>query len=252
MRAFTLSVCWIVLLTAACKKDPAMSESGTASSAGNTSVVPAWFLSAALYDQLIVEIQYMPGVQPSAAAVNNLKSFLEQRLNKPAGISIVQTAIASPGKSTYSVPDLIAVETAKRTQQANGKILTAYILFADGDYSGNSGNSKVLGITYAGTSMAVFESTVKQFSGGLSQPAVSSLETTVLNHEFGHVLGLVNRGTPLQSQHQDTAHDKHCTNQHCLMYYNAETSDIIANMLGTGIPVLDAACIADLRANGGK
>ena len=84
-------------------------------------------------------------------------------------------------------------------------------------------------------------------------PSLEVLETTVVNHEFGHLLGLVNAGSPLQSDHQDTEHGKHCTEQDCLMYYTAETGEGIINMLSGGsVPSLDAQCIADLQANGGK
>jgi hypothetical protein len=209
-------------------------------------------LSATKYENLVVEIQFFPGHAPTTAAVTNLKNFLEARLNKPGGITITQTEIASTGKSAYSADDIRTIEKANRKQSAADKTVTTYFLFVDGDYAGNSGSSKVLGIAYGATSMAIFEKTVKDYSGGLGEPSETVLESTVILHEFGHILGLVNNGTSLQSAHQDTAHGKHCTNEDCLMYYTAETSDIIANLVGGGIPTLDAACVADLQANGGK
>ncbi|MEJ0056390.1 MAG: membrane metalloprotease [Bacteroidota bacterium] len=151
-------------------------------------IVPANFLSSANYDKLIVEVQYVNGFQPSAAAVTNLTSFLQDRLNKTSGITVVQNAITSPGKSVYSTADVTAIENANRTQKPSGKTLTAYILFVDGDYSDNGTDTKVLGITYGSTSMVIFEKTVKEFSGGLSKPSTATLETTVTQHEFGHVL----------------------------------------------------------------
>ena len=73
-----------------------------------------------------------------------------------------------------------------------------------------------------------------------------------MNHEFVNILGLVNNGTTPQSTHQDTPHGAHCSDDTCLMYYQADTSDMISNLLGGKIPELDAACLADLKANGGK
>jgi hypothetical protein len=226
-----------------CKKD----KTGV-----NNSVSSRDFLSSDDYDKLTVEIQYVPGFQPTQATLDNLKALLEQRLNKPAGISFVLTSIASPKRSAYSVSDIQRIESANRTQNTNGKTIAAYFLFIDGDYSLNSGNSKVLGIAYGGSSMVIFEKTIREFSGGITQPSVTTLETTVAEHEFGHILGLVNNGTPMQSPHQDVANGRHCINQNCLMYYNAETSDIVANLLGGGIPSLDTNCSNDLKANGGK
>ena len=38
----------------------------------------------------------------------------------------------------------------------------------------------------------------------------------------------------------------------CLMYYATETSDIFGLLVTGNIPTLDAQCLADLHANGGK
>lgn len=215
-------------------------------------IVPKDFLADTDFDELIVEIQYVEGYQPRARSVTNLKAFLEERLHKPAGITIVQHALSAPGKSVYTLEDVRAIEKAGRTQITTDHTLTAYFFFADGDYASNSGNSKVLGIAYGSSSMVIFERTVKDFSGGVAQPAVTTLESTVIHHEFAHILGLVNNGTAMQEEHQDEAHGRHCVTENCLMYYTAETTDIIGNIVGGNIPQLDAACIADLQGNGGK
>lgn len=218
----------------------------------NSLVTPQDFLASTTYKSLTVEIVYVEGFQPASATVNNITAFLAARLNKPSGINITQRSIASPGGAPYSADRLRSIEKSNRQQNTGGQTLTAYFFFADGDYSGSSGASKTLGVAYGQSSMAMFEKTVREFAGGLNQPSVATLETTVLEHEFGHVLGLVSNGTPLQSQHQDAAHPGHCNNQDCLMYYLAETSGIATNLFGGSIPVLDASCLADLKANGGK
>lgn len=244
----------LVLLIGCQKEDPVVENEQEKEDdpVVNHQIIPADFLSDDKFEKLIVEIQYVSGYEPTAKSLDNLKTFLQQRLNKPEGISFVQNAISSPGKSSFSLEEIRNIEKANRTQQADGSTLAAYFLFADGDYSGNSGNSKVLGIAYGGSSMVIFEKTIREFSGGITQPSATTLETTVINHEFGHVLGLVNNGTSMQDAHQDEAHGKHCNNKDCLMYYTVATSEIVSNIIGGNIPELDAACINDLRANGGK
>jgi predicted Zn-dependent protease len=243
----------LLMLATSCRKDPEpdSGQNGTTSSADDF-VRPNHFLAADKYDRLIIEIQYVKGFEPTVNAINNLKTFLGQRINKPQGIEVMIKEVVSPGNAAYSLTDITAHENASRTQHASEKTLTAYVFFVDGAYSANSGNSSVLGFAYATSSIVIFEKTVQDFSGGISQPSTSSLETIVLNHEFGHTLGLVNRGTPLQSAHVDAAHANHCNNPDCLMYYEAETSDLAGNLPGRGVSSLDAACIADLKANGGK
>lgn len=210
------------------------------------------YLSATNYDKLIIQIQYVNGLQPSAGAVQDLKTFLSQRLNKPNGVEVTYSNINSPGKSVYTIDDIRSIESINRTVKHEGRTITAYILFLDGAYSQNNGNLKTLGIAYGGSSMVIFEKTIRDLSGGLGQPSESSVEVTVCEHEFGHVLGLVNNGTGMTTAHQDEPHGKHCSNTSCLMYYATETSDMISNLLGNNVPVLDANCINDLKANGGK
>jgi len=228
------------------------SDKNPATTNNVSNIVPANFLSSANYDKLIVEIQYMTGFQPTATAVTNLTSFLQDRLNKTGGITVVQTSISSAGKSVYSTTDVAAIENANRTQKSYGKTVTAYILFVDGDYSDNGTDTKVLGITYGSTSIVLFGKTIKEFSTGLSRPSTATLETTVIQHEFGHVLGLVDRGTPMKSSHLDTANGKHCSDKNCLMYYLVESSASIAGIMGGSMTGLTGSCLDDLRANGGK
>src|SRR5260221_11337702 len=244
MRNFTTHFLILLLAAAGCHKESV--------SVPNNNIVPNDFLSDKKYDKLVVEIQYVTGNAPTSATLNNLQTFLQQRLNKSAGITITQNAIASPGKWSYSLADVQAIEKANRTQSTNNKTLTAYFFFADGDYASNSGSSIVLGFAYGSSSMVIFEKTIQGLSSAIGQPTVTSLETTVVLHEFGHTLGLVNNGTAMQAAHQDTPHGKHCDDQNCLMYYVVETIDIAGNIMGGNIPVLNLNCINDLKGNGGK
>ena len=241
----TLGICTVCLLVLAAgcgkKDDPA---------ASGFTPKPNDFLSSATYTKLTIEIVSVSGFEPSSTSLNNLKAFLESRLNKT--VSFSQKTISSPGKSVLSVDDIKSIESNNRTLSTSGTNLTAFFLFADADYSGNTGNSKVLGVAYGASSMTIFEKTIRQFSGGVGQPSISILETTVADHEFGHILGLVNNGTSMQTSHQDAGNGKHCNSQSCLMYFNVETSDAVANLLGGSVPGLDANCLADLKANGGK
>ncbi len=242
-KKISIYILFLLSVVAACRKDGGAKE---------RKVEPKDFLSGKDYEELIVEIQYMNGQQPEDATVNNLKTFLSGRLNKPGGISITQSSIATPSKGFYSITDIENMEKDNRTKYAKGKKLTAYILFLDGDYSENSGSSKVLGVAYGNTSMAIFGKTIKDYSGGIGQPSTNVAMSTVILHEIGHVIGLVDNGTAMQSNHIDAGNGHHCNNDDCLRYYAVETSDFIANLLGGNVPSLDANCIKDLQSNGGK
>ncbi len=210
-------------------------------------------LSNDKYKKLVVEIQYMEGFEPTAAAIDNLEDFLDDRLNKPDGIRIITKEIPAEGQSSYDLDDIKRLEDDYRKEFTTRKEIATYFLFLDGEYAGNTSSGKVLGIAYYNTSMVIFEKTLKDASTGIGAPDRTKIETTVINHEYGHILGLVNNGTDMQNDHHDEPNGAHCDNSNCLMNWTAETGDLFNNLIGsTPIPTLDANCINDLRGNGGK
>lgn len=218
----------------------------------NETIVPFDFLSGQTYKSLTIDLVFVEGFGPNSTAIANLEVFLEQRLNKPEGISIIQRGIASPEEETYSVQEIEAIEKDKRKNYTKKEELAAFIFYADADYEESGEDSKVLGIKYGPSSVALFKSSIDQFSGGIGQVSEVKLETTVLKHEFGHLMGLVNIGTDLVNTHEDSDHSGHCDNPDCLMYYATENSSFAELLLGEDIPDLDEQCIQDLQANGGK
>ncbi len=205
------------------------------------------------FQQLKVELLYVDGLAPAPATVTAFENFLTARLNKPQGITIELREMASPGRAKSSVADLKELEDAIRTDYNMDTEIAVFGIFIDGDYSENTAEGSVLGVAYRNTSFAVFGETIRKFSGQPLAPSTSILETTVLQHEFGHLLGLVNAGTPLTSPHQDTAHGRHCTEEDCLMFWTAETGEGLINMISGGmVPSLDSFCLSDLTQNGGK
>jgi hypothetical protein len=210
-------------------------------------------LSDSNFNTIRIEIFYVAGLEPSNTTLNNFRTFLQDRLNKPGGVQIELTEIASPGQSVYSITDILNLEDDIRTGYNDGDIIEVFGIFMDGEYSENTENGSVLGVAYRNTSFVIFEETIKSFSGQPLAPSTTVLETTVLNHEFGHLLGLVNAGTLMENNHQDVDHGRHCTTDNCLMFWTAETGEGLLNMISGGnVPSLDAECLADLQANGGK
>ena len=205
-------------------------------------------LSSSKYKSLKIEVQYMTGFAPDNAALDQLKTFLSTYLNKPNGITIITKEIAVSSSTTLDTNGVSSIEKANRTAFSGSHEIAVYVLYTSGQYT----NNQTLGIAYRNTSTALFGKTIRDNSGGLGQVSRTKLEATVLQHELAHLLGLVDLGSPMQSQHKDAAHGNHCNNNSCLMYYASETTDILGVLLTGSVPSLDAACVADLRANGGK
>jgi hypothetical protein len=210
-------------------------------------------LSDATFKSMVVELVFVEGFAPTAQAVNNFTSFLNTRANKSGGITVLQRSIASPGKDTFTNQEIAAIEDANRTKYNTASQIAVWALFIDGASASNTANSSVLGTAYRNTSFVIYEKTIQGLSDSPFEPDRSLIETTVVTHEFGHILGLTNLGTPLQSNHEDPEHQKHCVVESCLMYWSAESGSGVSNMVSGGsAPKLDAQCLADLKANGGK
>ncbi|MCW9706938.1 hypothetical protein [Fodinibius salsisoli] len=219
-------------------------------STANPGFTPQAFLSDSNFTALELEIDYMPGQQPTQAALDSLKNFLQNRLNKSQVTINTPTEVASAGEDSYSAEEIRELEGQYRNNftDSRGNTLHAYFLIVDGKYQAQE---NVLGIAYFNTSMAFFGQTISEVSSGIGAPPKEKIEGTVFQHEFGHTFGLVGSGTPTQSDHK-TAASAHCTTEGCLMEPSVETANFFANLFDGDIPDLDSACIADLQANGGK
>lgn len=245
MKQIFLTVLPLILFISGCTKSGEKDSSSPDQSVG---VSAHDLLSSDRYTSLKIEIQYMPGFKPDADAVNHLVNFLTTRLNKPSGIEVVQQEIAASANTVLSTQEVLNIEKQNRTVYTKDNQLGVYFLFTNGNYT----DDNVLGIAYRNTSMCLFGKKIQDNSGGVGQASTYKLEATVLEHEFAHILGLVNTGSSMQTAHQDTPHGAHCNNKNCLMYYAAETTDMLGFLVTGNIPSLDSNCINDLKANGGK
>jgi len=139
---------------------------------------------------------------------------LEQRINKPGGIRIIQRSIDAPQNEDYSLQQIANIERDQRQQYNTEDEIAVYL-----------------------------------FNNGVS---TEQIESATLNHEFAHLLGLVDLGTPQQTDHLDEENGQHCNVPNCLMNFQITFSSGDMSMMGSSIPVLDPLCIADLQANGGR
>ncbi len=250
MCRFCLFFFITVALLLGCSKKDATTGLPTINDANNKNTGSSGkdLLTSGTFTSIKIEIQYMPGFAPDAASINNLTSFLNSLVNKPGGISVVQKQIATGGKSAYSINDIGSVEQSNREFFNTGNQLAVYVLITDGTYT----DPNVLGVAYRNTSLCLLGKKIFDNSGGIGQASRTKLETTVIEHEFGHLLGLVDLGTAMQTNHKDPGHGNHCNVQSCLMYYASETTDLLGFLITGNIPALDAQCQNDLHANGGK
>ena len=204
-------------------------------------------LSSKTYTSISIQIQYMPGFPLDTTVLKNVTDYLGMLCNKPDGITITQTQIAGNNSDTVTTSKAALLEKQYRTAYTSGKNLALYVLITDG-YNNDPG---ILGFAFRNTSVCLFGQNIYDHSGSLGQTTRVCLESSVLEHELGHLLGLVNLTTPMLTNHQDATHGNHCSNANCLMYWAIQTHNIIRTVI-RNIPVLDTNCREDLHAFGGK
>ncbi|MEX1062816.1 MAG: hypothetical protein WEC12_04375 [Balneolaceae bacterium] len=230
-----------------CDTQPTQTEAdGEFSHARNPGSSNADLLTDSDFDRLVVEIDYMEGARPTDEAIDSLRVFLVDKLQKSEIIIEEPTQIPSGGQANYTAEDVRDLEESHRSTYSDteSRILATYNVFVDGEYS----DGNVLGIAYYNTSNAFFGETINSISGGLAEPSRRKVEATVFRHEYGHLMGLVNNGTELQSSHQDESNGAHCTDEECLMHYAFETADLFGNLFDGTIPDLNELCEADIQA----
>lgn len=202
------------------------------------------FITDTQFDELVVEVQFMPGAEPLEESLQNLRVFLERHLQKTTITILEPTQIPSLDQAAYSVQDIVDIENEHRENFTSENRLASYALFVDGEFT----SQNVLGIAYFNTSTAYFGETIDRVTSDPFAPSRTTIESTVLNHEYGHLMGLVNNGTEMVHDHHDADNGAHCTNEQCLMYFTVNTSNFFENLLGDNIRTLDEFCTADIEA----
>jgi hypothetical protein len=222
---------------------------------------PVDYVSAKKYDKWVIEMDVVEGMEPPAAALTYLEARLEEVVNKPGGVEIRRGETLAARGGSWSQDDVLT--TAQRTEdlETGGDTVVLHLLFLDGQYS----DGRVLGVTYtyqtsggrvaSSGPIAIFSETLKETACppplGLCLNELAIWQA-VLVHEFGHAMGLVDLGAPMQRDHEDDAHPGHSTNQGSVMYYAVETIDIVNVFQGGPPTTYDADDKADLCALGGK
>ncbi|MEJ2163210.1 MAG: hypothetical protein P8X60_07835 [Robiginitalea sp.] len=212
------------------------------------------------FDEILIEIAHVEGFRPTSEALGNIEAYLAERTFKEE-VNFLFRSLPSPGEESLTLTEIAELETENRTRYNDGRTLAIYIYFADAPSVKDDPVEGLvtLGAVYRNTSMIIHESALRELSSKSVGLTLANVETTALAHEFGHLFGLVDLGTPEVNPHEDENAPNHCDVADCLMQAElefgsgimAKLESLSANGLG-GIPSLDAECIRDLQAIGGR
>ncbi|MGV6829279.1 MAG: hypothetical protein ACWA45_07775 [Flavobacteriales bacterium] len=209
-------------------------------------------LSDDIYSKIKVEFAYVEGFRPKQESIDLFRTLLEQRINKPGGITFVENVLSINTNATLTLNKIKEIEAANRENYTTDNTIALYFYFAEGNSSNDTQTAVTLGTAYRNTSMVVYEKTLRDLSSSFGTD-LGLLESTTIHHEFGHILGLVNiNNDDIHQIHEDPASNHHCIVNSCLMYYETTRRPVasVRNLLE--VPVFDPLCIEDLQARGGK
>lgn len=235
------------------------------------------------FTKMKVEIAYVTGFRPTQEAMDEFVTYLKMHTFKE-NIEMVFNELPSPEEETLTIQEIADLESENRTVYNNGETLGVYIYFADAPSDGNNEDEGLvtLGAVYRNTTMVIHEVTIRELAGRSILISDADVEAATINHEFGHLFGLVNLGTTPVNDHEDAEAENHCNVPGCLMRAelqfggpSGKSSGLIAKNelksscslsgksvmqmlekntakgLVNAVP-LDAECILDLQSNGGR
>jgi len=208
--------------------------------------------------RLVVEVDYVSGALPRAAAETELSTRLGSLLDKPGGVQIVHgDAIPSHGADhAWTFAELTALGTQTFTDDTTPGTIVMHVMWIDGHDANDTSSARVLGVSWDNLHTALYHDSVEAQCAGmtlLGDRACSEMQYGVWLHEIGHTIGLVDNGTPMASPHEDATHLAHDSSSSCIMYWAYDGSaggDMITSALlgGGSAPDFDANCLADIAA----
>jgi hypothetical protein len=252
----------LILITLGCTTDPQKDPDEPDRSAN---LLPAGasagdLLQNADYSRLLIQIAYVNGFAPSDTAIEDLREFIMLRTFKE-DIQFDFLPLPQTGKEVLSLQEVADLELKNRTAYNAENTLALYLFFSDApsDMDDPDNNTYTLGAVYRNTSMVLYGTTIRLLASKIQGITVADSEAATLQHEFGHLLGLVDMGSDPINEHTDPDSENHCFEADCLMQaslkFNSGLGKTMRNRIAkqlTAVPDLGPECLRDLKAAGGR
>ena len=184
------------------------------------------------YTELIIEIDFESGYKPETSSTDLLKQRISEVCSFSQGITIEFTETNFADVGTWSADDVREQGWEhKEDDPTNGKTLRWQLIFPAESYEDDS----VLGVAVDASTIAIFGESVDDAAGFFNRPSAEDVENSVIVHEAGHLLGLVNLVYTSPVDHESTDKPGHSNNEDSVMYWAIE-SVTVANFISGDLP----------------
>lgn len=209
---------------------------------GSTGGNAFWYLNTST-PELVIEIDAVSGYKPTPSAIDLLVSRIKEVAPKKK-IKVLPIEVIPGGRSKWSTQDVAAFEAQNRDSHNSLASASMYISYVNGEPS----SPGPIGVAYSSSAVVVYIKTVRDNA----TPIVSAdaVEKTVLIHEVGHILSLINQTYKSPRNHEDPEHPGHSKNQESVMFWQVDSVGVFSffGRLNTAPPTaFDADDKADLR-----
>jgi hypothetical protein len=184
------------------------------------------------HDKMVLEIDYEAGYKPETSSTDLLKQRIGEVCNFSKGISLEFTETDFADVDTWSADDVREQGWAnKQDDPTNGKTLRWQLIFP----AETNEDDNVLGVAVDASTIAIFGESVDGAAGFLNRPSAEDVENSVIVHEIGHLLGLVNLVYTSPADHESSDNPGHSNNEDSVMYWAIE-SVTVANFISGDLP----------------
>jgi len=213
--------------------------------------------------EVFLEIDYQPGAEPATMAQigmvdspwrlfeTNAEALFEdapRTLTFPTTLDGMEELGDVSGEE-FTVQQILDIADQHWDDRGTATRRGFYVIFLDGYFADGEGRQEqVLGVSIGNTGVIAMFKPVYE-----GQLVANFIEQTTLIHEFGHAIGLVNRGIAMVEDHHDEEHGAHCTNTNCVMYWLNEgvgdMAEFVRKRVTTGSEIVFGdMCLADTSA----
>lgn len=184
------------------------------------------------YTKMILEIDYEAGYKPETSSTDLLKLRIGEVCSFSQGITTEFTETDFEDVGTWSANDVREQGwDNKKDDPTSGKTLRWQLIFPAETYEDDS----VLGVAVDASTIAIFGESVDDAAGFLNRPSAEDVENSVIVHEAGHLLGLVNLVYTSPVDHEASDKPGHSNNEDSVMYWAIE-SVTVANFISGDLP----------------
>ncbi len=178
-----------------------------------------WHLTNDDYDELVIEYDYVRNYSPNYTATQTFDEILRNYTDKEEITHTRGDTIAFlDTRRVYDRDDIFYLKNKYQDKETNDNVLSIHVLYLDGRWK----EEDVLGLSYGGTNIVIFKETITKSAYRSPGVGVNDIESSVLIHEWGHLIGLV--GKDYDSEHECPDYPKHCNLEagECVMAASVE------------------------------